>query len=136
MCLSLNEAIAPSRAPVRIVNAISARSRRSISVVAGIDPDDVPDLLQGRNPCRAPRLRDPRLFSRKIEVLGIRIGNPRFVAGLPGKPDEKPLKGRQRGVERSLAQRLATPAATLIGQAALEGLGLLDMKRLEIRHLV
>lgn len=36
MCLSRNDAIAPSRAPVRIVNAISARFRRSMSVVAGI----------------------------------------------------------------------------------------------------
>ena len=36
MCRSLNEAVAPSRAQVRIVNAIKARSRCSISVVAGI----------------------------------------------------------------------------------------------------
>ena len=36
VCFSLRDAVAPSRAPVRIVKTMRARSRRSISVPAGI----------------------------------------------------------------------------------------------------
>jgi hypothetical protein len=53
--------------------------------------DDVPYLLKGRNARRAGGFGDSGLFGRKIEILGIRIGNARFVARLPGKPDEEPV---------------------------------------------
>ena len=37
-CFTLSEAIAPSRAPVRSVNAINARSRKLTSVAVGMLP--------------------------------------------------------------------------------------------------
>ena len=94
--------------------------------------DDMANLLKRRNPRRAGRLGDPRLLGRKVEVLGIRIGDAGLVAGLSGEPDEEPLQGGQGGVQRRLAQRLAAPVAPLVGKVALERLGLLDMERLEV----
>jgi hypothetical protein len=94
--------------------------------------DDVANLLKCRNPRRAGRFGDPGLLRREVEVLGIRIGDTGLVAGLSGEPDEKPFQCGHGGVQRRLAQRLTAAVAPLVGKIALEGLGLLDMERLEV----
>jgi hypothetical protein len=42
------------------------------------------------------------------------------------------LEGGQRGIEGRLAQRLTAPVSPLVGEVALERLGLLDMERLKV----
>jgi hypothetical protein len=79
--------------------------------------DDVPNLFQGWNFCRAGGFGDPRVLSRKVEVFGVRIRDAGLVAGLPGEPDEKSLQGSQRSIKRRLAQWFAASAA-LVREAA------------------
>src|SRR5512132_2784441 len=85
-----------ARVPIILTSrADSVRSRMASCAVAA-------------NPRRAGRLGDPRLLGREVELFGIRIGDAGFVARLSGEPDEEPLQGGQGGVQRRLAQRLAT----------------------------
>ena len=90
------------------------------------------NLLQGRDARRAGRLGDPRFLGRKVEVLGIRIGDTGLITGLTGEPDKETLQGGQRSIQRCLAQWLTTALTALVGKVALESLGLLDMEPLEV----
>src|SRR5262249_46546620 len=54
------------------------------------------------------------------------------VPWLPGQPDEEPLQGAQRGVERRLAEAILGPNARLVREACLEALRLLDVERFEV----
>jgi hypothetical protein len=109
----------------RPVAALDFRSGRHRS-------DDVSDLLQGRHTRVPMGLGDPRLFRRQVEIFGIGVRNPGLVPRLSGQPDEEPLQGAERGVERRLAESLVGPKARLFGQVRLEPPGLLDVKRLEV----
>jgi hypothetical protein len=64
----------------------------------------MPDLLQGRHTRVPMGLGDPRLLGRQVEIFSIGVRNPGLVPWLTGEPDEEPLQGRERGVERRLAQ--------------------------------
>src|SRR5262249_62165509 len=100
MCLSLSDAIAPSRAPVKIVRGDEG-SVAALDLGAGRHRlDDVPDLFQGRHTLVPMGLGDPRLLGRQVEIFGIGVRNPGLVPWLPGQPDEETLQGTQRGVER------------------------------------
>jgi hypothetical protein len=68
----------------RAVAALNIGSR-------GHGSDDMPYLLQGRNPRWAARLGNARILGRKIEVFGIRVGYPGLVARLSGEPDKEAL---------------------------------------------
>jgi hypothetical protein len=130
-CLSLNDAIAPSRAGQDgeghqgSVSPLDLGDRRHRL-------NDVTNLLQRRDARWAGRLGDTRFLGRKVEVLGVRIGNTGLIAGLPGEPDEETLQGGQRGIQCCLAQWLTATLTALVGKVALESLGLLDMESLEV----
>src|SRR6266702_4397337 len=106
MCLSLRDAIAPSRAPVKIVKAMRARSRRSISVLAGIVWMTCRICSRVGTTLVPMGLGDPRLLGRQVEIFGIRVRNLGLVARLAGQPDEEPLQDGERGVQRRLAQAI------------------------------
>ena len=83
-CLTRSEAIAPSRALGRIVKATSAPVAL-LDIAAGRhDLDDMRDLLEGRHALVANRPRDPAVLFRKLEIVGIGVGDPAAIAGLTG----------------------------------------------------
>ena len=89
------------------------------------------DLFEQRHPWLAARLRNPRLFLREVEVLGVGISYPGSVSGPVREPDEEVLHGHEDCVEGCLAQRRASFDVYLLGNVLLETDRLLNVERRE-----
>ena len=131
-CLSLKLASAPSRAPVRRVNAINARSRFSVSVSVGIAAKTWAICSMVGRDHLAMGLGDPSIVLRETEIVGVGELEFRPIAGLVREPFEEGLQVPHRRVECRFTEFLAGPQAGLLGQPRSEGLGLLRMEGLEI----
>src|SRR5262249_20235795 len=75
---------------------------------------------------------DPRVLGRQVKILSIGVRNPGLVPRLAGQPEEEPLQGAERGVERSLAEAVLGSKASLFRKMRLEALRLLDVESLEV----
>jgi hypothetical protein len=77
-------------------------------------------------------LGDPRVLGGQVEIFCIGIRNPGLVSRLAGQPEEEPLQGAERGVERGLAEALLGSKASLFRKMRLKALRLLDVESLEV----
>src|ERR1041384_8472692 len=90
------------------------------------------DLFEQRHWCLAARLRNPRLFLREVEVLGVGISYPGSVSGPVCEPDEEVLHGHEDCVQGCLAQRCASFQVYLLSNVLLETDRLLNVERREV----
>src|SRR5271170_6447486 len=93
--------------------------------------EDALNLFEGWDARLAGRPRDRRVFQREIEISRIGIGEFRSETGLTGEPFEEGFQRGERLPKRGPAQGRARPFADLRLELALEGVGLLKVKRLE-----
>src|SRR3954470_10050863 len=96
-CFRRKEAKAPSRAPVISANAMSARSRFSIGVKAGMTASTF--LISSRlgHTLFPAGTRDPRILVGRIEIICVIGIDGRAETGLAGEPQENVAQMLQGG---------------------------------------
>jgi len=124
-CFKRNDAKAPSRAPLRIAKAISARLRRSIVVSAGISARTCLISSKRGDVLFPPRGRHAHILFGRREIIGVVGVQGRAKAGLARKPKEKVAQVLERRSDGRHAQWLAAGAGFLAEPSA-KGASLFD----------
>jgi hypothetical protein len=114
------------------VNAITARSRFSMSVSAGMVASTWRICSTVGIRCSLLCGRHSHLVGGRVEIFCVGGVDPGLVSRLPGEPPEERFERAQDRRDRRCAQLLAGPGVRLLGKTGFERLGLLDVEVVEI----